>query len=106
MDIESTAHPRGGATSLFQSARSSLFLWVGLMAAIYLGLLILFPLIPAINKPGTMLDIEMMLRARKWLAIPTVLGIGLLFLAYYRVMILVQHLSRADAAAAGKLRIW
>jgi hypothetical protein len=76
------------------------------MALIYLFFLIIFPLIPAINKPGPMLDVEFMLRGRRWLAVPYLLGMGILFFAYWRAVKLAHTLSRENPEAAKALRGW
>lgn len=77
------------------------------MAAVYVIYLYFFPLYPHINHPEDVSDIEMLLRdSRKWFAPFYVLGLGLLFLAYWRIMKIVHALSREEPRAADSLRPW
>ncbi len=91
----------------FQFARNRLLLWGALMAAIYLVYLYFFPLFPKIDQSKTVLDIEMLLKdGRRWFAPLYLLGLGILFFAYWRVLRLVHRFSREQPQAAGALRLW
>jgi len=89
------------------SARNRLLLWGALMAVIYLVYLYFFPLFPTINQSKTVLDIEMILKhSRKWFAPFYILGLGLLFFAYWRMLKIVHTLSKEQPDAARSLRLW
>ncbi|HJR81856.1 MAG TPA: hypothetical protein VJ821_17420, partial [Anaerolineales bacterium] len=100
--VRSPAH-----TITYESARTELLGWGGLMAAIYLAYLLFFPLIPTIYLSDRVLEIEMMLReGRRWFAPIYVLGLGTLFYAFWRVLRIVHTLSKENPRAAKSLRIW
>ncbi len=91
----------------YESARTKLIRWGVLMAAIYVVYLIVFPLIPTIYRANHILEIEQMLRdGRRWFAPLYVLGLAILFYAFWRVLNIVHTLSKEDPDAAKSLRIW
>ncbi len=91
----------------FKSTRNRLLAWGAVMAAIYLVYLYFFPLLPKIEQSKTVLDIEMLLKdGRRWVAALYVLGLGLLFFAYWRMLRIVHTYSREHPGAAGSLRVW
>lgn len=60
-----------------------------------------------INDSRRVLDIEMFLRSRReWFAPLYVLGLGILFLAYWRMLKITHELSMAEPDAANSLRAW
>ena len=70
----------------YESARIKLIRWGALMAAIYVVYLIFFPLTPTIYRSDHILEIEQMLRnGRHWFAPLYVLGLLVLFYAFWRV---------------------
>ncbi len=94
-------------TTPYEIARIKLLRWGALMVAIYLVYLIFFPLIPTIYHSDHVLEIEQMLRhGRKWFAPLYVLGLGMLFYAFWRELNIVHTLSKEDPEAAKSLRIW
>jgi hypothetical protein len=91
----------------FESARNRLLIWGAVMAAIYLVYLYFFPLYPQIEQSKTVLDIEMLLKnGRRWFAPFYVLGLGILFFAYWRVLRILHAFSREQPEAAKSLRLW
>ena len=77
------------------------------MAAIYAVYLFIFPLIPTIDRSKTVLDIEMLLKnGRQWLAAVYIVGLGVLFYAYWRLLKIAHAFSKEQPAAAKSLRIW
>ena len=92
---------------IVNSARNRLLWWGALMAAVYLVYLFFFPLFPAINQSATVLDIEMILKHdRRWFAPLYILGLGVLFFAYWRMLKTVHTLSKEQPEAAQSLRLW
>ncbi len=91
----------------FKRARNRLLTWGTIMAVIYLGYLYFFPLYPKIDQSKTVLDIEMLLKnGRRWIAPFYLLGLGILFFAYWRMLRLAHRFSREQPEAAGSLRLW
>lgn len=91
----------------FKFARNRLLIWGGVMAAIYLVYLYFFPLYPGIDQSKTVLDIEMLLRnGRKWHALFYILGLGTLFLAYWRMLRIVHAFSKEQQNDTKSLRLW
>lgn len=91
----------------FKSVRNRLLIWGTVMAAIYLVYLYFFPLFPRIDQSRTVLDIEMLLKdGRRWFAPLYILGLGILFLAYWRMLRIVHAFSREQPEAAKSLRLW
>lgn len=89
------------------TARSQLIRWGALMAVIYGVYVTVFPLLPGIEEAAPVRDIEMLLRnGRKWFALVYILGLVLLFFAYWRALKLIHLLSSADPQAAKSLRNW
>lgn len=89
------------------TARKQLLTWGTITAAIYIAYLIFFPLLPAIGQSKTVLDIEIILKnGKQWIAILYVLGLGGLFLAYWRMLQTVHALSKSDPEAARSMRKW
>ena len=77
------------------SARNRLLGWGMLMAIVYAVFLFFFPLFPNIHQPDRVFDIEMLLKdGRKWFAPYYVLGLAVLFLAYWRSLKIVHTLSK------------
>lgn len=106
MDSTTTARSRTIATP-YESARAKLIRWGLIMAAIYAVYLVFFPLTPTIHQSDHILEIEQMLRdGRKWFAPFYVLGLVVLFYAFWCVLKIVHTLSKEDPEAAKSLRIW
>ena len=106
MDSTTTARSRTIATP-YEAARAKLIRWGALMAAIYVVYLVFFPLTPTIHQADHVLEIEQMLRnGRKWFAPFYVLGLVILFYAFWRVLKIVHTLSKEEPKAARSLRIW
>ncbi len=98
---------RQTGASAYESARTKLLRWGAIMAVIYLIYLVVFPLVPAISQSDHVLDIEMMLKdGMKWFAWLYVLGLGILFYAFWRVLKIVHEFSQADPESAKSLRAW
>ena len=91
----------------FESAQAALVKWGALMLSIYVIYLLFFPLTPTIHREDHVLEIEQLLRhGRKWFARYYVLGLLVLFFAYWRVVRAVHNLSRDDPEAVKSLRAW
>lgn len=104
--VSSTATHSQVAPAPYDLARAGLVKWGALMVCIYVVFLIFFPLIPTIDSHDRVLDIEMMLRdGRKWFGPLYVLGIFLLFFAFWRVLRAVHMLSQQDPRGAKSLRV-
>lgn len=89
------------------TARRQLLFWGAITACIYIAFLVFFPLLPAIDQSKTVLDIEIILKnGRRWIALLYVLGLGGLFLAYWRMLRTVHAISKDDPEAANFLRKW
>ena len=105
--VSTTATKSETTATAFEVARIQLVKWGALMAGIYAVYLVVFPLIPTIYHSDRVLEIEMMLRhGRKWFAPFYVLGLGLLFYAFWRTLKIVHTLSKEDPESAKSLRIW
>ena len=77
------------------------------MAVIYAIYLFIFPLFPSIDRSKTVLDIEMLLKnGKQWLVAVYIVGLGLLFYAYWRVLKIVHTFSKEQPDAARSLRVW
>src|SRR5512147_259731 len=91
----------------FKSARNRLLVWGTGMFAIYLIYVYFFPLFPKIDQSKTVLDIEMLLKdGRRWFAPLYLLGLVILFFAYWRMLKFVHALSQQQPETAKSLRIW
>ncbi len=89
------------------SARSRLLVWGIVMIAIYSVFLFFFPLYPKINQADHVSDIEMLLKhGREWVARYYVLGIAVLFFAYWRVLKIAHDFSKEQPESAKSLRMW
>jgi hypothetical protein len=89
------------------SVRNQLLRWGAVMAVIYAIYLLIFPLFPTIDRSKTVLDIEMLLKnGKQWLAAVYIVGLGVLFYAYWRVLNIVHAFSREQPEAAKSLRRW
>src|SRR5690349_1414578 len=101
-----TAQSKTSAT-LYEAARAKLIRWRAVMIAIYMVFLIFFPLIPTIHQADHMLEIEQMLQhGRKWFAPLYLIGLVILFYAYWCQIKIVHTLSNEDPLAAKSLRSW
>jgi len=77
------------------------------MAAVYIVFLVVFPLFPAIDQSRSVLDIEMLLKnGRRWFVPLYILGLGILFFGYLRILKIVHTLSKEDSEAAKSMRLW
>lgn len=77
--------------------RTSILRWGGLIVFIYLIYVITFPLIPYIYHEGKMLDLEMILRnGARWFIWVYMLGLLLLFFAFYKITKLVHEFSKRN----------
>jgi hypothetical protein len=90
----------------YDLARAALVKWGALMVLIYVVFLIFFPLVPTIDRHERVLDIEILLRdGREWFGPLYVLGLFMLFFAFWRVLRAVHRLSQEDPRGAKSLRI-
>lgn len=106
MISRTTAQSQMEATP-YQLAQASLVKWGALMLSIYVIYLLIFPLTPTIYQEDHVLEIEQMLRHdRKWFAPLYVLGLLVLFYAFWRVLNTMHTLSRDDPEGAKSLRVW
>jgi hypothetical protein len=88
-----------------ESARTQLLRWGSVAAVIYAIYLFAFPLNPYIQHEGSMLDIEMILRNdARWFIWVYIIGLLILFYAFWRMVKTVHELSRQNAEAAASLR--
>ena len=95
------------SSSSYGIVRKRLLIWGVITAAIYLAYLIIFPLLPAIDQSKTVLDIEIILKSgKRWIALLYLLGLGLLFFSYWRMLRTVHELSKTDPEAAKSMREW
>jgi hypothetical protein len=108
LEKASTSLPQPVAHSTpYLQARTRVFAWGALMAVIYAVYVFVFPLFPGIERHAALLDLESMLQdGRRWFAPLYVLGLLLLFTAFWQTLRTVHELSKQDAEAAGRLRIW
>ncbi len=108
MEKASTSLSRPVASSTpYIQARSRVFAWGALMAAIYVVYVVVFPLYPTIERRGPLLDLESLLvHGRQWFAWFYVIGLLALFYAFWQVLRTVHELSKQDAEAAARLRLW
>jgi len=101
-----TAQSKTTATE-YEAARAKLLRWGAVMIAIYLIYLVFFPLLPTIHQADHILEIEQMLRhGKKWFDPLYVIGLVILFYAYWRQLKIVHALSKEDPQAAKSLRSW
>src|SRR5689334_51433 len=99
-----TAQSNTTAT-VYVVARAKLIRWGAVMVAIYVVYLIFFPLLPTIHQADHILEIEQMLRhGKKWFAPLYVIGLVVLFYAYWCQLKIVHSLSKEDPLAAKSLR--
>jgi hypothetical protein len=76
------------------------------MIVVYGVYLAFFPLSPTIDRHDRILEIELLLReGRKWFAPIYVLGLVLLFYAFWRLTKVAYQLSRSDPETARALRV-
>ena len=79
--------------------------WGGLTIFIYLIYIIAFPLIPYIYFDGNILDIEMILRKNaRWFIWVYMLGLLLLFYAFYKITKTVHEFSKQNPNQVNSLR--
>lgn len=99
MSIAQTEH------SAFHATRRQVIAWGVLSALIYLAFVVIFPLVPYIYYEGKMLDLEMILRqGLRGLVWVYILGLGILFLAYWRITRALHDFSKQSPAGIKKLR--
>ena len=92
-------------TTAYQTARKSVIRWGAVMALTYLAFVLIFPLVPHIYSKGKMLDMEMILRhGTRELIWVYILGLGLLFYAFWRVVRTLHNLSKEFPEQAKRLR--
>ncbi|MDP1545159.1 MAG: hypothetical protein Q8L87_03980 [Anaerolineales bacterium] len=94
------------SASVLDSARKKLLRWGGVMIFIYLIYLFAFPLTPHIQREGRMLDIEIMLResGARWFIWVYIVGLLVLFYAFWRMVKTVREISKQNNEAANSLR--
>ena len=91
----------------YEVTQAALVKWGALMFSIYVIYLLIFPLIPTIHQSDRVLEIEQLLRVgRKWFASLYVIGLGILFYAFWRILKTVHIFSKQDPEGAKSLRIW
>ena len=89
-----------------EAARAELLRWGALMITVYGVYLAFFPLSPTIDRHERLLEIELLLReGKKWFAPFYVLGLALLFYAFWQLTKVVHNLSKQDPESAKSLRI-
>ena len=91
----------------FMSVRNRLLRWGILMIAVYSLYLFFFPLLSNIDPDNRVFDIEILLRdGRKWFAALYVLGLGILFFAYSRMLTIVHALPKGKPDTEKLLSMW
>lgn len=90
----------------YNFTRKQLLQWGGLMIGICAAFVALFPLWPAIDRPGAMLDLEMMLKSNKPLILVYVAGLLGMFYAYWRIVRLLHQFPAEYAEEEKRLRVW
>jgi hypothetical protein len=92
-------------TQEYLATRNEVIRWGGISAALYFAFVLIFPLFPHIYNEGKMLDLEMILRdgirAFVWVYI---LGLGVLFYAFWRMLRALHHFSKEYAQKSNDLR--
>ena len=89
----------------YLNARKKLIFWGMVMAITYLAFVLVFPLVPYIYRDGKMLDLELILREGvRELVWVYVLGLGLLFFAFWRMMRTLHQFSKEFPETGRKLR--
>ncbi|MBN8657480.1 MAG: hypothetical protein J0M11_17250 [Anaerolineae bacterium] len=92
-------------TQEYLATRKEVIRWGGISAALYFAFVLIFPLFPHIYSEGKMLDLEMILRdgirAFVWVYI---LGLGVLFYAFWRMLRALHHFSKEHAQKSNDLR--
>ena len=89
----------------YLTARKTLIVWGAVMIVTYLAFVLTYPLVPYITHKGGMLDLEMILHDRdRALILVYILGLGLLFLAFWRVMHTLHQFSKEFPDAGKGLR--
>lgn len=79
--------------------------WGALMIFIYIIYVIAFPLIPHIYYDGNMLDMEMILRnGARWFIFIYMLGLLLLFYAFYKITKLLHSFSKENPNETNSLK--
>jgi hypothetical protein len=104
--MNSTKTNSSSANQTYQTALNQLIEWGAVMIFICLIFIALLPLYPSINLPGTMLDIEMLLRDRKPLIFIYILGLLGMFYAYWRIVRVLHTFPSEYPAQEKKLRVW
>lgn len=89
-----------------KTVRKQLLLWGGVSALIYFIYLIIFPLVPYIYVEGKMLDLEMILRGMRWVIWIYIIGLALLFFAFWRIVRILHEFSKQNRAESKSLRKW
>ena len=93
----------------YLTARKTLIVWGAVMIVTYLAFVLTYPLVPYITHKGGLLDLEMILHDRdRALILVYILGLGLLFLAFWRVMHTLHQFSKEFPDAGKGLRkpVW
>lgn len=108
MEKASTTIPQPVAPSTpYASARTRVLAWGALMAFIYGVYVFVFPIFPNIERHAALLDLESLLQnGRRWFAPLYVIGLLLLFVAFWQMVRIVHELSKREPQAAGRLRLW
>lgn len=89
----------------YQNAQRKLIRWGAVTAGIYLAFVLIFPLFPHIYAEGKMLDLEIILRnGIRGLIWVYILGLGLLFYAFWHTVKTLHSLSKEFPAQATRLR--
>src|SRR5690349_1452549 len=93
-------------SAAYLNARKQIIGWGAIMAVIYLIYLIVFPLIPDIYNSKTTLDIEMILKrnSERWFIWVYIIGLGILFYGYWRMLSIIHALSQSEPESAKALR--
>ncbi|MBL8061593.1 MAG: hypothetical protein JNK32_01120 [Anaerolineales bacterium] len=96
---------RQQAEQALHDARKGLLRWGAVMLAIYIAIVLVFPLFPYIYREGKMLDLELILRnGNRALIWVYILGLGLLFLAFWRMMRILHGFSKQFPEESKRLR--
>jgi len=108
LEKASTSIPQQVAPSTpYVHTRTRVLAWGSLMGVIYAVYVIVFPLYPAIERRAALLDLESLLQnGRRWFAPLYVVGLLLLFIAFWQMLRIVHELSKQEPEGAGRLRIW
>ena len=89
----------------YLTARKTLIIWGAVMIVTYITFVLVYPLVPYIYQKGGMLDLELILRiGHRPLILVYILGLGLLFFAFWRVMRTLHQFSKEFPEAGKGLR--